>query len=215
MVGNQEAAALIWGFGMQVVRSMASWSGASRHEASLYGAWIDLILKSEHYVYIEQQFFVSANTGGGVSCQPDVAVYCLLMTVLRWYCVVGSSTLWCSLMALCQVSNQVGKALMQRLERAIVNEETFRLIVIFPFPEETGAGARALMQWQYGTISRGGHSLLEQLNTKYPDIKVTLLPPQQMKGTSILQSRVTEFSCSLVASACSTDLDLTSCSCSD
>lgn len=72
--------------------------------------------------------------------------------------------------------NQVGEALIQRIERAIINNDTFRVIVIFPFPEETGAGARALMQWQYGTISRGGHSILEQLNSKFPDVEVLLQP---------------------------------------
>ena len=42
--------------------------------------------------------------------------------------------------------------------------------------QETGAGARALMQWQYGTISRGGYSILEQLRSKFPDVEVQLLP---------------------------------------
>eukprot|EP00658_Telonema_sp_P-2_P057179 TRINITY_DN4563_c0_g2_i4.p1 TRINITY_DN4563_c0_g2~~TRINITY_DN4563_c0_g2_i4.p1 ORF type:complete len:1290 (+),score=337.12 TRINITY_DN4563_c0_g2_i4:78-3947(+) len=120
---------------VQIARSVCEWSGGDRHEASLYAAWIDLIQRAQHYIYIEQQFFVSIQTGGGVL-------------------------------------NQVGEALLKRIEYAIQQGRTFRVIVIFPFPEETGAGARALMQWQYGTISRGGHSILEQLNSKFPDVNI-------------------------------------------
>lgn len=48
----------------QAVRSIAKWSGSERTESSIYGAYLDLIQEAEHYVYIENQFFVSGNASG-------------------------------------------------------------------------------------------------------------------------------------------------------
>ncbi|KAL0485159.1 pldA [Acrasis kona] len=42
----------------QVLRSMGTWSGA-RKEVSLYNAMLDLINNSRHYIYIENQYFIS------------------------------------------------------------------------------------------------------------------------------------------------------------
>jgi phosphatidylserine/phosphatidylglycerophosphate/cardiolipin synthase-like enzyme len=42
----------------QMVRSIGSWSGG-RKEQSLYHCMLDLIEKSQHYIYIENQYFIS------------------------------------------------------------------------------------------------------------------------------------------------------------
>lgn len=48
-------------FHCQVLRSASYWSlGLKVPERSIYAAYIELILKSEHYVYMENQFFISS-----------------------------------------------------------------------------------------------------------------------------------------------------------
>jgi phospholipase D1/2 len=50
----------------QVIRSLDLWSGASRTEASIYGAYLDAVSAAEHYIYIENQYLSSNLAGGGV-----------------------------------------------------------------------------------------------------------------------------------------------------
>uniref|UniRef100_A0A8D0AN52 Phospholipase n=1 Tax=Sander lucioperca TaxID=283035 RepID=A0A8D0AN52_SANLU len=45
---------------VQVLRSAADWSaGIKYHEESIHAAYIQVIAKSKHYIYIENQFFIS------------------------------------------------------------------------------------------------------------------------------------------------------------
>ncbi|XP_036927293.1 phospholipase D1a [Acanthopagrus latus] len=45
---------------VQVLRSSADWSaGIKYHEESIHNAYIQVIIKSKHYIYIENQFFIS------------------------------------------------------------------------------------------------------------------------------------------------------------
>jgi len=48
----------------QLVRSICKWSGADRTETSIYGSYLDIIKDAQHYVYVENQFFVSGNAEG-------------------------------------------------------------------------------------------------------------------------------------------------------
>ncbi|XP_035530039.1 phospholipase D1a [Morone saxatilis] len=49
---------------VQVLRSVADWSaGIKYHEESIHNAYIQVIVKSEHYIYIENQFFISCADG--------------------------------------------------------------------------------------------------------------------------------------------------------
>jgi phosphatidylserine/phosphatidylglycerophosphate/cardiolipin synthase-like enzyme len=44
----------------QILRSSSSWStGVEEKEDSIYTAYMDLIETSEHFIYIENQFFIS------------------------------------------------------------------------------------------------------------------------------------------------------------
>jgi phospholipase D1/2 len=57
----------------QVVRSASKWSfGVQIPERSIYEAYLELIDKSEHYIYIENQFFISASDGSQVNPQNRV-----------------------------------------------------------------------------------------------------------------------------------------------
>uniref|UniRef100_A0A3Q2ZEV3 Phospholipase n=1 Tax=Hippocampus comes TaxID=109280 RepID=A0A3Q2ZEV3_HIPCM len=47
---------------VQVLRSAADWSaGIKYHEESIHNAYIQVIAKSKHYIYIENQFFISCS----------------------------------------------------------------------------------------------------------------------------------------------------------
>jgi phospholipase D1/2 len=60
---------------VQAVRSMDKWSGGSRNEQSIYGAYVRAIRDAEHYIYIENQYMSSNLAGAGV--ENKVAQYIL------------------------------------------------------------------------------------------------------------------------------------------
>uniref|UniRef100_A0A3B3ZJM3 Phospholipase n=1 Tax=Periophthalmus magnuspinnatus TaxID=409849 RepID=A0A3B3ZJM3_9GOBI len=52
---------------VQVLRSAADWSaGIKYHEESIHNAYVQVIAKSKHYIYIENQFFISCAEKGMV-----------------------------------------------------------------------------------------------------------------------------------------------------
>lgn len=48
----------------QVIRSISQWSGSTRTENSIHAAYIDAINNAEHFVYFENQFFISGTAPG-------------------------------------------------------------------------------------------------------------------------------------------------------
>ena len=48
---------------IQVLRSVDDWSAAQTHEESIYNAYIEAIKNSKHFIYIENQFFISSQEG--------------------------------------------------------------------------------------------------------------------------------------------------------
>ncbi|CAB4034965.1 Phospholipase D2 [Paramuricea clavata] len=48
---------------VQVLRSVDDWSAGQPHEASIYNAYLHAIKNSKHYIYIENQFFISSQPG--------------------------------------------------------------------------------------------------------------------------------------------------------
>ena len=48
---------------VQVLRSVDNWSAGQRHEASIHNAYLHAIEKAEHFIYIENQFFISSLPG--------------------------------------------------------------------------------------------------------------------------------------------------------
>lgn len=51
---------------IQVVRSVSMWSAGVPTEASVQAAYINLITNAKHYLYIENQFFISGMDGNGI-----------------------------------------------------------------------------------------------------------------------------------------------------
>lgn len=121
----------------QIVRSCTKWSHGTRTEHSIQNAYIDIIQKSQHFLYIENQFFITAT---GESQKP--------------------------------VKNQVGRAIVERIIRAARAGERYKVIVLMPsvpafagdLRDDAALGTRAIMEFQYNSINRGGHSIMEMIS---------------------------------------------------
>ncbi|KAL8647750.1 MAG: hypothetical protein Q9226_006305 [Calogaya cf. arnoldii] len=120
----------------QIVRSCCKWSHGVAVEHSIQNAYIDVIQRSQHYIYIENQFFITAT---GDAQKP--------------------------------VRNKIGAALVDRILRAARNGEKYKVIVIIPavpgfagdLKDDASLGTRAIMEFQYNSINRGGHSIMEMI----------------------------------------------------
>ncbi|KAI3692072.1 hypothetical protein L6452_31881 [Arctium lappa] len=120
----------------QVVRSVSQWSaGTSQVEESIHKAYCSLIEKAEHFVYIENQFFISGLSGDEI------------------------------------IRNRVLESISRRIVRAYQEKQYFRVIIVIPLlpgfqgglDDAGAASVRAIMHWQYRTISRGHNSILQNL----------------------------------------------------
>lgn len=52
---------------VQVVRSVSEWSLGMSSEPSVAEAYCTLIDAAQHFIYIENQFFISSNAGSGIT----------------------------------------------------------------------------------------------------------------------------------------------------
>lgn len=120
----------------QVIRSVGQWSaGTSQKEESIHNAYCSLIEKAEHFIYIENQFFISG--------------------------LAGDDT----------IKNRVLETLYRRILRADREKKCFRVIIVIPLlpgfqgglDDGGAASVRALLHWQYRTISKGPNSILQNL----------------------------------------------------
>lgn len=104
-------------------------------------AYLETISNAEHYVYIENQFFVSQPKTVHSNSSADV------------------------------VKNRIAEALYRRIIRAHQKQETFRVFIIIPllpaFEGElgtaTGVPIQQITHYNYSTISKGPDSLLGRL----------------------------------------------------
>ncbi|KAI8630463.1 phospholipase D/nuclease [Xylariaceae sp. FL1651] len=121
---------------IQLCRSACEWSSGHPTEHSIANAYVHAIENAQHFVYIENQFFITAT---GDRQHP--------------------------------VQNKIGASIVSRIVRAYENGENFRVIVLMPaVPAFAGdlhsngaLGTRAIMEYQYNSINRGGHSIIECL----------------------------------------------------
>jgi phosphatidylserine/phosphatidylglycerophosphate/cardiolipin synthase-like enzyme len=126
---------------VQVLRSLSLWSGGCTTEKSIQNAYLRLISTSQHFIYIENQFFVSGMEGDSF------------------------------------VSNRIANAIVERIRRAALNKEKFRVMIIMPllpaFPgkieEKDATSLRGVMYWQYRSICRGEHSMYHHLFEELED----------------------------------------------
>ncbi|KAK4907117.1 hypothetical protein LTR28_000503, partial [Elasticomyces elasticus] len=120
----------------QLVRSSADWSSGILTEQSIQNAYCEVIRNAEHYVYIENQFFITAT---GTEQAPI-------------HNQVGR--------AIVDACVRAGKA--GRKFRVII---VIPAIPGFAgdLREDAAAGTRAIMDYQYKSINRGEHSIMGQI----------------------------------------------------
>ncbi|XP_047670898.1 phospholipase D1 isoform X2 [Tachysurus fulvidraco] len=125
---------------VQVLRSVCQWSiGTKVHEESIHLAYISAIQNSKHYIYIENQFFISCS---------DKTVH-----------------------------NSIGDALTERILRAYREKKKFRVYVVMPllpgFEGDISSGGgqaiKAIMHFNYRTMCRGEHSIIDRLKRVMAD----------------------------------------------
>lgn len=120
----------------QILRSACKWSHGGSLEHSIADAYIEAIRNSQHFVYIENQFFITATDD---KQKP--------------------------------IKNKIGAAIVERILRAAHNNEAYRIIVIMPavpafagdLKADDALATRAIMEFQYDSINRGGHSIYESI----------------------------------------------------
>lgn len=124
------------GMSCQIVRSCSKWSHGVATEHSIANAYIDAIQNSQHFVYIENQFFITSTFDGHGP-----------------------------------VRNKIGAAIVERILRAARAGQRYKVIVIMPaipafagdLKDESSLGTRAIMEFQYFSINRGGSSIMESI----------------------------------------------------
>ena len=134
---------------VQVLRSASKWSvGIGKKENSILQAYYQLIDSAKHYLYIENQFFVSR----------------AFDEEERADCAYSLSDV---------VENLIAYHIRKRIERAYYNKEKFRVFVFIPLlpgfagePESSGT-LQIILKHTYAGICRNhGMSIIEQLEKK-------------------------------------------------
>ncbi|OQR96436.1 phospholipase D, Pi-PXPH-PLD [Thraustotheca clavata] len=125
----------------QIVRSISLWSGGCPTEKSIQNAYIRLITNANHFIYIENQFFVSGLEGDTL-CQNRIA-NALVNRILR-----------------AAASNEPFRVMV-----------VMPLLPAFQGkPEEKQAySLRGVMHWQYRSICRGEGSIYRRLLKEIED----------------------------------------------
>ena len=126
----------IGGMPCQIIRSCSKWSHGVPTEHSIQNAYCDVIRNSQHFVYIENQFFITATSE---KQKP--------------------------------IKNMIGAAIVERIIRAARAGEKYKIIVVMPaipafagdLKDDASLGTRAIMEFQYNSINRGGYSIMESI----------------------------------------------------
>ncbi|TGO63102.1 hypothetical protein BCON_0015g00310 [Botryotinia convoluta] len=120
----------------QVVRSSADWSSGILVEHSIQNAYSELIRNAQHYVYIENQFFITA-TGDQQAPIRNTIGRAIVDAVVR-----------------------AGKE--GRKFRVIILIPSIPGFA-GDLRDDAATGTRAIMDYQYKSICRGDHSIFEQI----------------------------------------------------
>ncbi|KAI9819330.1 MAG: hypothetical protein M1832_004035 [Thelocarpon impressellum] len=126
----------------QIVRSSADWSSGILVEHSIQNAYSEVIRSAEHYVYIENQFFITA-TG-----EEQSPIHNTIGAAIVDACV------------------RAGKE--NRKFRVIA---VIPAVPGFAgdLRDDAAAGTRAIMDYQYKSICRGEHSIFERISAQGVD----------------------------------------------
>ncbi|KAE9371059.1 phospholipase D/nuclease [Stipitochalara longipes BDJ] len=128
----------------QIIRSSADWSSGILTEHSIQNAYSELIRNAQHYVYIENQFFITA-TGDQQSPIHNTIGRAIVEAVVR----AGKEGR--KFRVICLIPSIPGFAGDLR--------------------EDAALGTRAIMDYQYKSICRGEHSIFGQIEKEGVDPK--------------------------------------------
>ncbi|CCG23217.1 Pld1 phospholipase D1 [Candida orthopsilosis Co 90-125] len=125
---------------VQLLRSSGKWSlGLEEHEQSIQNAYLKLIETSEHFVYIENQFFVTSCFIDGVEIKNRIGD-ALVERIIRAH---QEGSIWKAIIVI---------PLMPGFEAQV--------------DEAEGSSVRVIMQCQFMSISRGETSIFAKLRKK-------------------------------------------------
>ena len=140
---------------VQALRSISNWSiGLKKTETSILKAYCELIENSKHYIYIENQYFISKSYTDDEKKEKNINKY-------------SNDEL---------VKNEISLYIRKRIEKAYENNENFKvfvfipLIAAYPGDLEKNQGLQLIYKHMYKTINRNnGLSLIELLEKKMGD----------------------------------------------
>ncbi|EIW52191.1 phospholipase D/nuclease [Trametes versicolor FP-101664 SS1] len=118
---------------VQAVRSVSDWSHGTLTEQSIQNAYIELITNAEHFIYIENQFFISNTVEDGPV--KNLIARALVERIVR--------------------AGREGK----RFRVVVVIPE----VPGFAGQVKDETSVKTIMAAQYRTINRGGHSIYEEV----------------------------------------------------
>lgn len=126
---------------VQILRSACSWSLGTPNttEASIMGAYIKSIELSDHFVYIENQFFITSTEWGGTVIENKIGD-ALVERIIRAY---RKDEDWRAIIII---------PLMPGFQNTVDSQD--------------GTSVRLIMQCQYRSISRGDHSIFGRLRAQ-------------------------------------------------
>jgi phospholipase D1/2 len=126
----------------QIIRSSCDWSSGILTEHSIQNAYSELIRNAEHYVYIENQFFITA-TGDQQPPIKNTIGKAIVDAVVR--------------------AGKEGRKF--RVIAVIPSVPGFA----GDLRDDAAIGTRAIMDYQYKSICRGEHSIFEQIRAQGVD----------------------------------------------
>lgn len=126
----------------QIVRSSADWSSGVLTDHSIQNAYAEVIRKAEHYVYIENQFFITA-TGENQSPIHNTIGAAMVDAVVRAGKEGRNFRIIVIIPAVPGFAGDLGS--------------------------DAATGTRAIMDYQYKSICRGEHSIFERVKAQGVD----------------------------------------------
>ncbi|KAI9496611.1 hypothetical protein BDB00DRAFT_758105, partial [Zychaea mexicana] len=120
---------------VQLLRSSAQWSSGIEREHSIYNAYMECISKAKHYVYIENQFFISATTQDKLL--RNKIAQAMVERIKRAHAKKEKFKIFILI------------PLIPAFEGDLASSEAY--------------SARSVMHFEYISISRGGNSIIEKL----------------------------------------------------
>ena len=140
---------------VQALRSISNWSiGLGKTETSILKAYYELIENSKHYIFIENQFFISKSYTDEEKKKKNINEF-------------SKDEL---------VKNEISLYIRRRIEKAYENNENFKVFVFIPlisaYPGniDVNQGLQLILKHMYKTINRNnGLSLIELLEKKMGD----------------------------------------------